>query len=320
MADFKELGSFLRQQREEKKISLEEVSMATKVNTKVLQAIEDGDEDRLPPKPFVRGFLQAYARYLGLDPKEILERYTAIIGASQPKTFAIADSEKKIERSLPGGARNIITGFLIILTIIAIVAIQRVIAKREADMHGDVQAVTGNDQPLKIQLSSPSPSAASSPSNNEAAALGGSVTATATPEAATSAAAPVTEKAKKVEPTPEPKPTATPEPTATPKPRPTPTAEPTAKPTPEPKPTEIPEAVPQEIIVEALDKVTITVTLDNKESEDIEMNADQIQTFKAKGKIKLSTPNGGAISIIHNGYDVGVPGNLGQPKTMVFPK
>ena len=50
------------------------------------------------------------------------------------------------------------------------------------------------------------------------------------------------------------------------------------------------------------------------------MSADQIQTFKAKGKIKIFTPDGGAISIIQNGYDLGVPGNLGQPKTMVFPK
>ena len=78
--------------------------------------------------------------------------------------------------------------------------------------------------------------------------------------------------------------------------------------------------MPQEIIVEALDKVTITVTVDNKAPEEISLNPDQIQTFKAKGKIKLVTPDGGAISVIHNGYDLGVPGNLGQPKTMVFPK
>jgi cytoskeleton protein RodZ len=79
-------------------------------------------------------------------------------------------------------------------------------------------------------------------------------------------------------------------------------------------------AVPQEIIVEALDKVTIRVTIDNKAPQEVTMSADQIQTFKAKGKIKIFTPDGGAISIIQNGFDLGVPGNLGQPKAMVFPK
>jgi cytoskeleton protein RodZ len=80
------------------------------------------------------------------------------------------------------------------------------------------------------------------------------------------------------------------------------------------------ELVPQEVIVEALDQVTIKVTIDGNAQKEISMAPDQIQTFKARGKIKIVTPNGGGISVIHNGFDLGVPGNLGQPKTLVFPK
>jgi hypothetical protein len=76
---------------------------------------------------------------------------------------------------------------------------------------------------------------------------------------------------------------------------------------------------PQEIIIEALDHVTIKVTIDEKPAQEFTMNADQIQTFKAKTRIRIYTPNGGAVSIIQNGNDLGVPGNLGQPKLMVFP-
>ena len=322
----KELGLFLKKQREEKKVTLEEVSVATKIGVKVLQALEDGEEEKLPPKPFVRGFVQAYARYLGLDVKEVLDLYQKAQGASTPPSqLSIPESSKKIERGLPGGARNIITVSLIIILIIAIVIVQRVISKREAEMRGEVSAITGNAEPLNIKLStSPSPS----PSGAESALAVGALPSPSpspekAPSAMTKAAADPTATATAT-PTPTPKPTPTPTPTPEPKPTPTPTPE--LRPSPvEPKPSASPtvateESVPQEVIVEALDKVTLKVSIDNKTEKEVTLNPDQIQTFKAKGHIKIVTPDGGAISVIQNGFDLGVPGNLGQPKTMVFPK
>ena len=41
----KELGAYLKKQREQKNITLEEVSVATKIGIKVLQSIENGEED-----------------------------------------------------------------------------------------------------------------------------------------------------------------------------------------------------------------------------------------------------------------------------------
>ncbi|HPD61628.1 MAG TPA: DUF4115 domain-containing protein, partial [Thermodesulfobacteriota bacterium] len=69
------LGERLRRGREEKNISLDDVVQATKINKGILTAIENDQSDFLPPRVFVRGFIRSYARYVGLDEKELLDLY-----------------------------------------------------------------------------------------------------------------------------------------------------------------------------------------------------------------------------------------------------
>ncbi len=69
------LGKYLKNQRESKKISLREVSKNTRVREQILRAIEEDQSDLLPPATYVKGFLLAYARYLRLDPNDVLLRY-----------------------------------------------------------------------------------------------------------------------------------------------------------------------------------------------------------------------------------------------------
>lgn len=70
-----ELGQWLRETRENKKLSLEQVEEATRIRCKFLQALEAGDYAALPTPVHVRGFLRNYAQYLGLDVDEVLARY-----------------------------------------------------------------------------------------------------------------------------------------------------------------------------------------------------------------------------------------------------
>jgi cytoskeleton protein RodZ len=69
------LGKYLRQQRESKKISLREVAKSTRVREHILKAIEEDQYDLLPPTTYVKGFLLSYAKYLGLNPKDVLLSY-----------------------------------------------------------------------------------------------------------------------------------------------------------------------------------------------------------------------------------------------------
>jgi len=70
-----ELGETLREARDAKGLSLEQVEEATRIRTVYLRALEEEDHGRLPPPVYVRGFLKNYAQYLGLDPQHVLTLY-----------------------------------------------------------------------------------------------------------------------------------------------------------------------------------------------------------------------------------------------------
>ena len=65
------VGKYLKAERESQKLSLQEVSEATKIRELLLRAIEEDRYELISSPVYVNGFLDAYARYLGLDPNEI---------------------------------------------------------------------------------------------------------------------------------------------------------------------------------------------------------------------------------------------------------
>ena len=73
------LGEFLRQERERRGITLEQVASATKVGIRILHAIEADQYVELPAKPFIRGFVASYARFIGLESKEVLTQFGKFI-------------------------------------------------------------------------------------------------------------------------------------------------------------------------------------------------------------------------------------------------
>src|SRR4030065_2332877 len=64
-------GKYLKAKRESQRISLREVADATRISESVLRAIE---EDRYGDLPhiYVKSFLSAYAKHLGLDPTDVI--------------------------------------------------------------------------------------------------------------------------------------------------------------------------------------------------------------------------------------------------------
>lgn len=94
-----EIGQTLRQAREEKGLSLEDVQAKTKINARFLNALETGDYDVLPTPVQARGFLRNYARALGLDPQPILDRYAA--SQANPATAAVMQARGEITPNNP---------------------------------------------------------------------------------------------------------------------------------------------------------------------------------------------------------------------------
>jgi cytoskeletal protein RodZ len=90
-------GSYLKGAREARKISLREISRVTRISRTILEALERDHRELLLPEVVVKGFIEAYARYCGLKPKEALARYATW----QAKNAA----EKK--KSVRGGKQGI---------------------------------------------------------------------------------------------------------------------------------------------------------------------------------------------------------------------
>lgn len=78
-------GETLKRERESRAISLEEISSATKIATRSLRALEEEQFQQLPGGVFNRGFVRAYARYVGLDEEKAVADYNAAAGAQKAK-------------------------------------------------------------------------------------------------------------------------------------------------------------------------------------------------------------------------------------------
>lgn len=68
-------GERLKRERELREVTLDEVSTATRISARFLEALENEDWPRLPGGVFGRGFVRSIARYLGLNEESLLSEY-----------------------------------------------------------------------------------------------------------------------------------------------------------------------------------------------------------------------------------------------------
>jgi cytoskeletal protein RodZ len=73
-------GEDLRRMREARGLSLRHVATVSKIGVRFLEYIEEDRFAFLPPPVYLRGFLQEYARIVGLDPREVADRYLERMG------------------------------------------------------------------------------------------------------------------------------------------------------------------------------------------------------------------------------------------------
>jgi len=66
------VGQILKEERERKFYTLLEIEKITKIRKELLQALEAGQYDKLPPSTFVQGFIKSYGKFLGLNPEKLL--------------------------------------------------------------------------------------------------------------------------------------------------------------------------------------------------------------------------------------------------------
>ena len=72
-------GRFLRAVRESQSMSIESLSLTTRISKRYLEAIEDDGYDRLPAPTFVRGYVRGIARELDIDDTDVVQGYMDLL-------------------------------------------------------------------------------------------------------------------------------------------------------------------------------------------------------------------------------------------------
>lgn len=117
-------GAQLKKERERQGLTLEQISLSTKIGTRMLRALEEEHLDQLPGGIFNKGFIRAYARCLHIDEEQAIAEYMAATGTStpannsgehdQPPVLEIPEEKNQGASDLPWGI------FAIVLLLAAI--------------------------------------------------------------------------------------------------------------------------------------------------------------------------------------------------------
>lgn len=168
------VGDRLRVAREAKGMSLDEVASMTRVPTRHLEHIENGDWDALPAVTYSVGFARAYANAVGLDGREIGAELRNQLGAPQ-SSGASAPYEPADPARVPPRSLAVVAAVIAVL-LVAGYFIWRGGAVEEPDAQAEAAAV---DTPIVAQpKAAPAPGAR--PVSGAPAAAGGPVVLTAT--------------------------------------------------------------------------------------------------------------------------------------------
>ena len=137
-------GHYLQAFRIKSGISLEELSIETKIGIDCLALIENEQINKLPPEVFVKGFLRSYARAVNADGDEAVRRYLASIGV----TNKIIKSGKELNKT---GLKYwhkilLLSGVFLCVIIISVASVYEV-----ADNNGTAEISKQNKQSADIK-------------------------------------------------------------------------------------------------------------------------------------------------------------------------
>jgi cytoskeleton protein RodZ len=105
--DALDVGGALRDARQRRGISLDQLAQATKIRVTTLRAIETNRREKLPEAIFLRGFVRAYARELGQNPEDTARRYLAQFEAVPEVVERVGPQMGDVRREHMPGTRSV---------------------------------------------------------------------------------------------------------------------------------------------------------------------------------------------------------------------
>jgi cytoskeletal protein RodZ len=118
-------GEEMRRERELRAITLREISEATKISTRYLDALERNDFRPLPGGVFNKGFVRAYAQHIGVDPEAMVNAYLleeqTQAGRAQPREITRRGGPVEAVQALPRRRLWAVASIVVALVVAGIV-------------------------------------------------------------------------------------------------------------------------------------------------------------------------------------------------------
>jgi cytoskeletal protein RodZ len=143
------VGDILRKERITRRIALETIAKDLKLNVKYIRSLESNEHHDLPADPYIRVYLRSLAKYLMLDPEEILKKFYEERGIHDEKYRKGSDSQISITMNDKERKKET-KPWLIILVVILLLAGFSLIAKK---MGGGSSSPASGSRPLSSSSS-----------------------------------------------------------------------------------------------------------------------------------------------------------------------
>jgi cytoskeleton protein RodZ len=286
-------GQKLRQAREARNITLQEIAATTKIGTRALQALEWERFEQLPGGIFNKGFVRAYARCVGLNEEETVAAYMEAAKVTPPETDmqALATQVEAARPAKRGGGPNAATvvGILAVLVALGLGGLWLREHRKESRESAEAQ----NRAAASVVVPTVTPPVASpltssgtptDPNAPVTSATNSAVDATQNPaQPATQGAVPAAQKAASAVPA---------------------------------------EATPVEVEITANSRAWISVLSDDKPAETLTLDPSDPEkssrSYKAKERVKLTLGNPLGVTVTYNGKPAGALGKAGQRTVVTF--
>src|SRR5688572_12100494 len=217
------VGTYLRELRQSRGISLEEIARTTRVAQRYLESLEADGFDALPSPVFTRGFIRAYCQALNESPDEALAAFEGRQGRTPPLAPGRpAPPPPRAAEAEPRGRGAVLVSFVLLVVLgVALFGVALVIHPRD---RGERAAVETRQETRPTRPPDPTPSASTPPAAVPPTAAPPAAVAAPRPTTAPSvpaappAAAPATTVMPPVSAAPAPAPSLSPAPTIAPRP------------------------------------------------------------------------------------------------------
>jgi cytoskeleton protein RodZ len=284
-------GDRLRREREMRGVTLDEITESTKISRRHLEALEGEHFDQLPGGVFNKGFVRAYARFLGIDEDGAVAEYSAASNEQpEPENKFPLEVHEQPDRNLNPRRSNLPLVFAVAALVGVLVGYGFWIkskphnnsdATENARQPGSVSSVNQSHPkaPIAAVTSSPEPNAS-------------------VPAASVPATRPTPPEVAAVRRSTEPRPAAESAESADP----------------------LPSATGKAFFVQvkAKEDSWVSIVADGKSVMQRVLAADKHKKIKAGKSLILRTGNAGGIEVSFNGRPLGPLGNENEPRTLTF--